>query len=253
MRMLTSHSHNVHVVLQGKGGVGKSAAAAFLAEYLITADDSRRVTCIDTDPFNATFAAYQALNVHRVDIMLEDAIDPRRFDDMMDLIIAEPRDVVIDNGASTFVPLAHYFLVHQVTRLLAELGRSLVLHVLITGGPAIFDTLQGLDALLRHFPDPCRFCVWLNPFFGPIRDQGKTFEDFSVFTEHRARISALITLPALHPDTFGADLRALLRARRTLSEALAMPATGLVTRQRLNMIRRRIFAQLQAAAEAGIL
>jgi CobQ/CobB/MinD/ParA nucleotide binding domain len=249
--MRTSHSHNVHVVLQGKGGVGKSAAAAFLTEYL--AADSRRVTCIDTDPFNATFSAYQTLNVHRVDIMLDHAIDPRRFDDMMDLIVAEPRDVVIDNGASTFVPLAHYLLIHQVAALLVALGRSLVLHVLITGGPAIFDTLEGLDSLLRHFPDPCRFCVWLNPFFGPIRDQGKTFEDFTVYTEHRARISALITLPELHPDTFGADLRALLLSRRTLSEAVATPATGLVTRQRLSMVRRQIFAQLQAAAYAGIL
>ncbi len=245
-------AHKVHLVMQGKGGVGKSSVAAFLAQFL-SADEGRRATCVDTDPVNASFTAYKTLDVHRIEIMQDDMINPRRFDEMIELIMSQPRDVVIDNGASSFVPLAHYLLTNQIPALLDELRRVLVLHVLVVGGAAMIDTLHGLNELVRHFPDPCRFVVWLNPFFGPVRLQEKDFEELKVYTEHRARISALIKLPTLQPDTFGADLRAILTARRTFSEALADKATGIVTRQRLKLIRQNVFAQLEAASEAGLL
>ena len=45
---------NVHIVLQGKGGVGKSLAASMLAQYLTKRGESP--LCIDTDPINATLA-----------------------------------------------------------------------------------------------------------------------------------------------------------------------------------------------------
>lgn len=243
----TGQTHNVHLVMSGKGGVGKSSVAAILAQR-------KRATCIDTDPVNASFAAYKTLNVNRVEIMTaDDTIDPRRFDDVIELIMAEPSDVVIDNGASSFVALAHYLLSNHIPALLAELGRVLVLHVVVVGGPAQRDTLVGMKDLLRQFPAPCRFVVWLNPFFGPIRSEDREFEDMKVYTEHRDRISALIRLPTLQPDTFGADLRALLTARRTFSEALGDTSELIMVRQRLKIIQRKVFAQLDAAAEAGVL
>jgi len=245
------HRHNVHLILQGKGGVGKSVAAAFLAQFLGAPD---KATCIDTDPCNATFAAYQALDVQRVEIMQDDAtINPRRFDEVIECIMAAERAAVIDCGSSAFVPLAHYLLTNDILALLDELKRTLVLHVLVTGGPSILDTLHGLSALVKQFKAPCRFVVWLNPYHGDVKVDHKGFEELKVFTDNRTRISALIKLPALQPDTFGADLKAMLLARRTFDDAIADPKTGIVVRQRLKLIRQNIFAQLQAAAGAGIL
>jgi cellulose biosynthesis protein BcsQ len=54
----------INVVLQGKGGVGKSFIAATLAQYKI--NKGHEPLCIDTDPVNATFAGYKALNVTRL-------------------------------------------------------------------------------------------------------------------------------------------------------------------------------------------
>ncbi|MCZ2328968.1 nucleotide-binding protein [Bartonella sp. F02] len=51
----------VHMILQGKGGVGKSMIAAILAQY--KASKKHMPLCIDTDPVNATFEGYKALNV----------------------------------------------------------------------------------------------------------------------------------------------------------------------------------------------
>lgn len=250
--MPTHDSPKIHLVMNGKGGIGKSTSAAFLAQWL-TGDDPQRATCIDTDPINATFAAYKTLDVRRVEIMQDNNINSRRFDEIVELVMAQQRDAVIDSGATSFVALAHYMITNQIPALFHELGRSLVLHVSVVGGPAFLDTLQGFNALVSQFPDPCRFVVWINPFFGPVRQNGKDFEDLKVYVENRDRVSAIIRLPTLQVDTFGTDLRALLAARRTFDEAISDTSTGVVTRQRLRIVRQKIFAQLDAAAAEGIL
>ena len=50
----------IHFVLQGKGGVGKSFISAILAQFIAK---NSEVMCYDTDPVNQTFAAFKALNV----------------------------------------------------------------------------------------------------------------------------------------------------------------------------------------------
>jgi len=50
---------SVHLVLQGKGGVGKSFVSAILAQYFRT--KSAPVHCMDTDPINSTFTQYRIL------------------------------------------------------------------------------------------------------------------------------------------------------------------------------------------------
>jgi CO dehydrogenase nickel-insertion accessory protein CooC1 len=48
----------IHMVLQGKGGVGKSMiAATVIAQY--KASKGQQPLCIDTDPVNATFEGLQ--------------------------------------------------------------------------------------------------------------------------------------------------------------------------------------------------
>ena len=74
----------MHMVLQGKGGVGKSFIAAMLAQYM--AARGHEPLCVDTDPVNATFHGYQALKVHRIEIMENDEINSRHFDALVELV-----------------------------------------------------------------------------------------------------------------------------------------------------------------------
>ena len=108
------------MVLQGKGGVGKSLIAAILAQYNVS--KGKQPLCIDTDPVNATFHGFKALNVKRLQIMDGDEINPRHFDSLVELIAPSTVDVIIDNGASSFVPLSHYLISNQVPALLQEMG-----------------------------------------------------------------------------------------------------------------------------------
>jgi MinD superfamily P-loop ATPase len=49
----------VHLLLQGKGGVGKSLIASLLAQFY--KDRSVHAICVDTDPVCPTFSQYNAL------------------------------------------------------------------------------------------------------------------------------------------------------------------------------------------------
>ena len=55
---------DVHLVLNGKGGVGKSVVATWLAEFLVSR--GRSVRCIDGDPVNRSFSQYKALGAEKL-------------------------------------------------------------------------------------------------------------------------------------------------------------------------------------------
>lgn len=105
----------IHIILQGKGGVGKSFIAATLAQY--KAKNQQKSLCIDTDPVNATFSGYKAINVERLQIMDGDEINTRNFDILIEMIASSKSDVIIDNGASSFVPMSHYLISNHVPSL----------------------------------------------------------------------------------------------------------------------------------------
>ena len=121
----------IHMVLQGKGGVGKSFIATVIAQYKIS--KGQQPQCIDTDPVNATFHGFKALNVRLLEIMQGDEIQTRNFDTLVELIAPSKDDVIIDNGASSFVPLTHYLISNQVPALLQDMGHEMVVHTVITG------------------------------------------------------------------------------------------------------------------------
>ena len=234
----------IHFVLQGKGGVGKSMIAAVLAQYLTEHD--RQPMCIDTDPVNATLAGYTALPVRRIELMEGDEINPRKFDAMVELIAPAQADVIVDNGAASFVPLASYLISNQVPVLFQDMGHELIVHTVITGGQALQDTMTGFVNLVEQFPAECQFAVWLNPYWGAVEFEGKTFEQMRAYTANKDRVSAIIHIPTLKAETYGRDLEDLLRTRRTFAEALEDPDLTIMTRQRLKIVQRQIFEQLNS-------
>lgn len=232
----------IHLTMQGKGGVGKSFITATTAQYKQHKEQSP--LCIDTDPINATFYGFKELKVIRLDIMDGDEINPRHFDQLIEKISTTTQDVIIDNGASSFVPLSHYLISNQVTDLLNDLGHELIIHTVITGGQALLDTINGFAQLVKQFPQQVKFVVWLNPYWGKIQHDGKSFDQMKVYKENKARISALIELPELKEETFGRDLSEMLQQKITFNEAIASPKRNIMTRQRLKLIRDQIFNQL---------
>ncbi|ALR06314.1 conjugal transfer protein TraL (plasmid) [Xylella fastidiosa subsp. pauca] len=235
----------IHITLQGKGGVGKSFVAVNTAQYKV--HKSQKPLCVDTDPVNATFAGFQSLNVHRLEIMEGDEINSRHFDVLVQMIASATDDVIIDNGASSFVPLSHYLISNQVPTLLHEMGHQIIVHTSITGGQTLLDTMSGFAEIARQFPHETAIVVWLNPYWGPVEHDGKSFEQMKAYKDHKDRVSAIIQIPTLKKETYGIDLTEMLQERLTFDEAIASPSRTIMVRQRLKIIRDQIYAQLDNA------
>lgn len=240
---------DIDFVLQGKGGVGKSLIAALLAQHY-RAQGRQPMLAIDTDPVNSTFAGYKAFNAHALNIMDGDDINPRAFDELIERIVEHGEGggqaAIIDNGASTFVPLCSYLLQNDVVTLLAEAGHSIRVHTVITGGQALMDTMQGFVSLARNIQG-VSLVVWINEYFGPPVQDGKRFEDSKAFKEHADRIHALVTIPSVKPESFGHDMVKMLKQHLTFDEADASPNFSLMERQRLRMMWRNLQAQMDRA------
>ena len=236
----------IHMILQGKGGVGKSFIASTLAQHKLA--KGKKLICVDTDPVNATFHGFKKLNVRKINVMSGDEIDPRKFDDLIELISKSESDVIIDNGASTFVPMSHYLISNQIPALLPDMGHELVIHTVITGSQALLDTLTGFANLIESFPKETLFVVWLNPYWGEIEMDGKRFEEMKTYLDNKSRVSAIIRIPNYKADTFGKDLSEILQSKLTFSEALESKSLPIMVRQRLNIIRKQLFTNIENVA-----
>lgn len=235
----------VDFILQGKGGVGKSLIASMLAQYF----DSKGLNprCIDTDPVNATFSGYRAFKTETLNIMDGDDINSRAFDQLIERIMADDSvQMVVDNGASTFVPLCSYLLQNDVVGLLTEAGHSIRFHTVITGGQALPDTIEGFSSLCRNISGP-QIVVWINEYFGKAVHNGKTFEESKVFEKFKGRVQALVTIPAVKPETFGHDMNKMLKRHETFGEAELSGDYGIMEKQRLRMMWRTLSANMDRA------
>jgi hypothetical protein len=236
----------VHLILQGKGGVGKSLVASLLCQYLI--EQGREILAFDTDPVNQTLTGYKDLPVQELKLMKGDDIDRRRFDQLIEAVLSASDDVVVDNGAATFVPLSSYLKENQTVDFLEEAGMRVLMHTVFTGGQAMKETADGLVSLARHFPT-VPLVVWLNRYFGEIATAGKQFEEFKVYRENQDQIAGLLYIPMKSPQTFGRDLEELFSRHQTFAQAAVDASLPVMTRQRLKIFWSEV---CQAIDKTGI-
>lgn len=239
--------HAVHSAQQGKGGCGKSVSTALLGMYKISKGELP--LCIDTDPLNPTFSNYEKLNVQQLNIMEGDEINQRKLDTLIQWIDeAGERDVIIDNGAPSFIPLSSYMISQQIPALLYEMGKQLVIHISIVGGQAHDYTVEGFKAMVEQYPSETRFVVWLNPYWGAVEsDQGVPFEESEAYLMNKDKVDALIRLPTLKKELHGQDFADMLENYKTFDEAIEDKSLSIMVRQRLKQVRALVFEQLDLA------
>jgi len=239
---MLSLDKKVHITLQGKGGVGKSFAASLLLQY--HQEHDQLVVGIDTDPVNATLSGYQAFVTRRIELMEGSHLNERKFDEMMEAIFSEESHFVVDNGASSFIPLSNYLIENGAIDLIVGTGKQVVIHSVITGGQALLDTLGGFTQLAMQMPESAQIVVWLNEYFGAIEADGKRFEDMRAYITHQDRITGLVRIARQTSDTFGKDVELMLDRKLTFAEVAQGSHFGLMAKQRLAMVKRALFQQL---------
>jgi hypothetical protein len=234
----------VHLVLQGKGGVGKSFISSLTAQYLRSRGEP--VTVVDTDPVNATLTGYKAFNTFRLELMKNGSLIERNFDALIERIIEEDSNFVVDNGAASFIPLSYYIAENDAISLISNNDKQVVIHTVITGGQAMRDTFAGFTSLVRQMPPEAIIIVWLNEFFGEIEAEGKTFEEMKVYLNNKDRIHGMIRIPKQTGSTFGKDIQLMLDSKLTFDEVKASEDFGLMAKSRLFKVKQAIYGQMEA-------
>ena len=236
------HRPVVHVILQAKGGVGKSYVAAIVAQYY--RNQEWTVRCFDTDPGNATLAQYKALDVEHIsDLIQGGVINQKRFDPLIEKLLRGDGAAIVDTGASTCLPFWNYVLENEVLALLEGQDRQVYMHCVVTGGQAMTDTLNGLDRLAQTTGQKA-IIVWLNEFFGEVREGDRPFEQFKLAQVLAPKLVGSVLIRKRNPDTFEDDVRQMLQNRLTFAEAIDSEYFSLVSKQRLQIVRRELFEQL---------
>ena len=237
----SSGEHAIHMSLQGKGGVGKSLVASILAQYFQSRE--QKIECVDTDPVNRTFSQYKAVNASRLELLRNGNIDPRGFDALVERLLTEDATFVIDNGASTFLPLWSYVIENRVIDLLRNAGKKLYVHTVVTGGQALLDTINGFRSLAQSTEER-NIIVWVNEYFGRVERDGKTFGDMAAFVENAEKVFGSVHIAQRNHDTFGRDVEEVIAKKLTFDEAIREGGFSLMTKQRLKMVQRDLFDQL---------
>ena len=232
----------VHYILQGKGGVGKTLVASVTAQYIKS--KNRPLVVYDTDPVNATLAGYKALNTQRLELLHDGSLVERSFDALIENIIESDSNFVVDNGAASFIPLSYYLAENDAINLIAENGKQVYIHTVITGGQALYDTLGGFASLCEQMPGDIRLVVWLNEFFGDIEADGKIFEDMKVYQTNKNRVYGIVRIARQTGSTYGEDVKRMLDSKLTFEEIKQSTDFGLMSKSRLNRVKSSLFEQL---------
>lgn len=234
----------VHFTLQGKGGVGKTFVSSLIAQYLRSKGEP--VVVIDTDPVNATLSGYAAFDTQRLELMEGGSLIERNFDSLIEQVVEEDSNFVIDNGAATFIPLSFYIAENDAINVIAESGKQVVIHTVITGGQAIRDTLAGFASLVEQMPEQARIVVWLNEFFGDIVAEGKEFEEMKVYLNNKDRVHGIVRIARQTGSTFGKDIQLMLDSKLTFDEVKGSADFGLMAKSRLHRVQEAIYRQMGA-------
>lgn len=233
----------VHFVLQGKGGIGKSLVASWLAEFLL--ERGQPVRCIDGDPVNRSLSQHKSFTVEKLDLVNQDGVLQRtRYDSIVERFATDDAVFVVDNGATVFLPLWTYIVETDMFAVLRQAGRHVYIHVPISGGEMLNDTLLGFKTLAESAPER-NLVLWINEYFGPVARDGKTFNQMQVYLDYQDKILASVGIPSRSSDTYGETIRSMREKKLTFAEAIASPEFMPVQKSRLHIVRRELFEQLE--------
>jgi hypothetical protein len=240
------HMAKVHLTIGAKGGIGKSFVAALMAQYLVDNVINCKPLCIDLDFKNKTFSRYAGLDVALIDVESNGDIDKSKFDQFINRVdSADSEDVmIVDTGGNIYLALTDYLNSNNVLELLIDMGNAITLHIPVMAGADMFPTLNTLNELVRSTPPAVKAAVWINQKNGRVEYKGKCFEESDRYTDHGKRIQAVTYIPLWRPD-MQVNVAEMLEEAVTFEQAMRMDVFDLISKQRLTMAKRYLYAAIE--------
>lgn len=209
---------NLHIFLQGKGGVGKSFCASMLAQYLrsrlpsdISPEEYRRHLLLwDSDPNNHTLSSFKALNVDYVDLVNNGQnVSIQAYDKFFELINVynlsssdAECSAILDTGSSNFIQTVNFLDRNDGLDIMQEeYGVNVFIHCPIFAGTASYNACWfDFDQMCSRFQN-VNFILWINNYKEFVFTANHKIGSEPMYAKNRKRIAAVIDLPFLDYDT----------------------------------------------------
>lgn len=223
--------NSLHLVMQSKGGAGKSVVSYILSQYLLNRLGRENVHIVDIDPNNKTLSKFKALDVEQINILKDDGsvIDQSKFDQFIENFFESKggSTYVVDTGSGEHLELNNYLLTMNMAELLQENGKILYIHVPIVYGDSEADTKASLANITTAYPS-AKIVVWENEYFESVSEKpiGMLLASGTF-----ANLVGLVNMKKLNKDTFEKDFKTALKDGKTFAEVQAQNSSFLVKKR----------------------
>ena len=238
--------NSLHIVINSKGGVGKSSVSAVLAGYF--GDLDKDITCFDADPTIKTFSTYKRFNANRLVGLIDDddnEINSRAYDALVDDVVKNRKKIhIVDTGSSGFVSFINYIVGSGALDFISSSGKTIYFHIPIVGAQSQDQSIVGMETILLNIPDFVKVVIWLNEYNDKVNIDGVGFLKSSIHEKYKNRISAVITQEKMNANTFKADMTHMLKSHMSFAEAIVSPQFSSMAQIRLTKVREVLYAGL---------
>jgi hypothetical protein len=236
----------IHLFLQQTTRVGNTVMASILAQYLTS--HGHRVNCIDAGR-RPTLSEYRQFEVQRLDLALDAGLAPSGLNGLIHAIPTGPGNVVVDYSALNWLRLWPHIIDQSLSLSLEKSRRRLFIHLVIAGGEAQEETIAHFQGIARYAPNQS-IIVWINSHFGPVERDGKPFRDMPEYRDNASKVLGVIAM-SNHSPGFGRDMETMVSNRETFDEAMMSRQTSAMTKQRIRIIQRELFDELDRLPLVG--
>ena len=218
------------LILNGKGGVGKSFFAVNFVQFL--KDKSIPHIAIDSDNENSTLKRFHP-NAQFLDL------DKRRELDNIFVVLEKTNLVVMDCRAASTDLFNDFFAEIDLSAVLSALGAALTLIMPVNHES---DSVDQVQRLADQFGKKCNYIVVRNAAHS---DSFNIFEACEVRAQLKDNLGGQeIAMPRLQDWL----VEALNAENLTISAAVKHPSFSLLDRQRLQTWQRKLYVEIESAA-----
>jgi cellulose biosynthesis protein BcsQ len=217
------------LILNGKGGVGKSFFAVNFVQFL--KDKGLSHVAIDSDNENSTLKRFHP-DAHFLDLS-----NWRNLDGILNAL-TKINLVVVDCRAASTDLFIEYFEEIDLPAMLASLGAKLTLVMPVNHES---DSVDQIQRLADEFGNKCSYVV--------IRNAAHS-DSFAIFesSEIRARLNDKLAAREINMSRMHDWLVELLNAENlTIGAAAKHPSFSLLDRQRLQTWQRKLYGEIETA------
>jgi hypothetical protein len=219
------------LILNGKGGVGKSFFAVNFVQFL--KDKSIAHAAIDSDNENSTLKRFHP------DTRFLDLGNRRELDGIF-AALEKSNLVIMDCRAASTDLFIDYFAEIDLSTVLSELGAALTLVMPVNHES---DSVDQIQRLADQFGKKCNYVVIRNASHS---DSFALFESSEVRTQLKDKLGGREISMSRLQDWLVESLNA---ENLTISVAAKHPAFNLLDRQRLQTWQRKLYAEIESATD----